>query len=53
MWEDLKEGGGLANRYMGRELLPGKRTTGEKVAKVPNKVVVKIGVGEARMLGVE
>lgn len=43
----------MANRYLGKELLPGKRTTGEKVAKVSNKVRVKIGVGEARMLGVE
>lgn len=53
MLEDLKEAGGLANRYLGKELLPGKRTTGEKGANVPNKVAVKIGVGEARMLGVE
>lgn len=43
----------MANRYLGKELLPGKRTTGEKVANVPNKMGVKIGVGEARMLGVE
>lgn len=44
----LQGGGGLPSRCLREELFLGRRATGEKALKAPNKVGVKVGVGKGR-----